>query len=158
MGADILQVHVLWLYLIYISIGYQCVIHIYDFSKKNSNLCPGACKKSKTDKFKWMDFWWLSKYIICYQFALDILCLFYICPSSFSCFCHHGIFNRIQELDYQLSPSVWSKCGTPESVINHHVQWTVEGMVILSICSIGFDHNLEQKLVYFTRIAWSILI
>ncbi|XP_048765312.2 kynurenine formamidase-like [Ostrea edulis] len=31
-----------------------------------------------------------------------------------------------EELDYQLSPSVWSKCGTPESVINHHVQWTAE--------------------------------
>lgn len=83
---------------------------------------------------------------------------FFICPYLFSCFCHHGIFNRIQELDYQLSPSVWSKCGTPESVINHHVQWTAEGMVILSICSIGFDHNLEQKLVYCTRITWSILI
>ncbi|XP_061177390.1 kynurenine formamidase-like [Saccostrea echinata] len=31
-----------------------------------------------------------------------------------------------EELDYQYSPSRWSKQGTPEQVINHHVKWTAE--------------------------------
>nr|XP_022291597.1 kynurenine formamidase-like [Crassostrea virginica] len=31
-----------------------------------------------------------------------------------------------EELDYQYSPSQWSKQGTPTEVIAHHVQWTAE--------------------------------